>query len=62
MPKIKADGREIDNPSWNGAVSRALARPGTKPTTAYERIQAAQQLADGQAVEVGGVRIEPKES
>jgi len=61
-PKIKANGRVIENASWNGAVSRALARPGAKATTARERIEAAQQLADGNAVTVGGIRIEPKES
>lgn len=61
-PKIRVNGRDIESASWNGVVSKALAGPGAKPTTAHERIQAAQQLADGQAITIGGVDIEPKES
>ncbi len=59
-PKITANGREIDDPSWNGAVSRALAN--TTGTTAHERIEAAQALADGHDVRLAGVKMEPKES
>lgn len=59
-PKITANGREIDDPSWNGAVSRALAN--TTGTTASERIEVAQALADGHAAKLGGVEMEPTES
>lgn len=60
MPKITANGREINDPSYNGAVSRALANSATG-TSPRARIEAAQQLEDGQEVRLAGVTMTPKE-
>lgn len=59
-PKITANGREIRDVSWNGAVSRALANSATA-TTPRVRIEAAQRLADGETVRLAGVTMTPKE-
>lgn len=57
-PKITANGREIEDPSYNGAVSRALVN--TYGTTAAERVEAAQKLADGETVTLDGVTMKEK--
>lgn len=57
MPKIMANGRLIVSPSWNGCVSLA----GTRDTTPEQRIAAAQKLADGHAIRLGGVSMSPRE-
>lgn len=53
-------GRRFESQSWNGVVSLAVASAGRKASTAQERIDAAEKLAQGQDAQVAGIRIHPE--
>lgn len=53
-------GTRYESESWNGVVSLAVASAGKKPSTAFERIQAADKLEQGQDALVAGIRIHPE--
>lgn len=53
-------GRRFESKSWNGVVSLAVASAGRQPSSAQERIDAAETLAQGQDAQVAGIRIHPE--
>lgn len=58
--RAKADGRDFEDTSWNGLVSRAVAAKGKERTTAADRVQAAKALEAGRSVVVSGILIKPE--
>lgn len=57
--KVRVGGRTYEDPSWRGALSRALSAQGKRQTTAEERIRAVDALMHGREVQIAGILVKP---